>query len=51
MKTLSDKRGATALGILGYIIAVILIIWGALKLYYGLKERKDETKTSAPGEE
>jgi hypothetical protein len=33
MKTLYDKRGASALGILGYIIGVILIIWGLINLY------------------
>lgn len=33
MKTLHDERGASALGILGYIIAVILIIWGLINLY------------------
>jgi hypothetical protein len=29
----------------------ILIIWGAYKLYYGLKERKEEVKPTTPGQE
>ncbi|MBN2223078.1 MAG: hypothetical protein JW765_00230 [Deltaproteobacteria bacterium] len=33
MKALYNKRGASALGILGYIIAVILILWGLINLY------------------
>jgi hypothetical protein len=33
MKIIHDSRGASALGILGYIIAVILIIWGLINLY------------------
>lgn len=30
---------------LAYFWPVILIIWGAYKLYYGLKERKEEPET------
>ncbi|MBN1222542.1 MAG: hypothetical protein JXB23_04805 [Candidatus Aminicenantes bacterium] len=30
---------------LAHFWPVILIIWGAFKLYYGLKERKEEPKT------
>jgi hypothetical protein len=33
MKILQNKGGASALGILGYIIAVILILWGLINLY------------------
>jgi uncharacterized membrane protein HdeD (DUF308 family) len=30
---------------------VVLIIWGAFKLYYGLKERKEEAKPTITGQE
>lgn len=33
MKSLYNQRGASGLGILGYIIAVILILWGLINLY------------------
>jgi hypothetical protein len=33
MKALHDRRGASALGILGYIIGVVLIVWGLINLY------------------
>ncbi len=33
MKTIHDTRGASGIGILGYIIAVVLIIWGLINLY------------------
>jgi len=33
MKILYNQRGASGLGILGYIIAVILILWGLINLY------------------
>lgn len=33
MNTLHDKRGASALGVLGYIIGVALILWGLINLY------------------
>ncbi len=33
MKTIHDTRGASALGILGYVIGVLLIIWGLINLY------------------
>jgi len=31
--------------VLAHYWPVILIIWGAYKLYYGLKERKEEPET------
>lgn len=30
---------------------LVLIIWGAWKLYYGLKERKEETTAIKPDQE
>jgi uncharacterized membrane protein HdeD (DUF308 family) len=30
---------------------VVLIIWGAYKLYFGLKERKEEAKPTITGQE
>jgi hypothetical protein len=33
MKRQTHERGASGLGVLGYIIAVILIIWGLINLY------------------
>jgi hypothetical protein len=30
---------------------VVLIVWGAWKLYYGLKERKEETRPVKPNQE
>jgi hypothetical protein len=33
MNKLQSERGASAIGILGYIIAVILIIWGLINFY------------------
>jgi hypothetical protein len=33
MKALYDTRGASGLGILGYIIGVVLIGWGLINLY------------------
>ena len=31
--------------VLAHFWPVVLIIWGAYKLYYGLKERKEEPET------
>jgi hypothetical protein len=33
MKTPFNERGASALGVLGYIIAVVFILWGLINLY------------------
>ncbi len=30
---------------------IVLIVWGAWKLYYGLKERKEETPPVKPSQE
>jgi len=35
---------------LAHFWPVILIIWGAFKLYYGLKERGEESKPEIPRE-
>jgi hypothetical protein len=33
MKTIRNQSGASGLGILGYIIGVVLILWGLINLY------------------
>ena len=46
-----DNLGVDAWGILARLWPLGLIVWGAWKLYFGLKERKEEAPAPKPEQE